>query len=101
MISGSRNGHAPIFMKYVIDKIGIDGFKKDIEQCIEIAEYAVKKIDGAWRNQNSITVVIPRPPEKLCQKWQLASDGNISHIICMQHVTKEKIDDFIKDLLAL
>ena len=98
MISGSRNGHTPLFMKYIIEKIGIDGFKKNINECIDLAEYAVNNIEGAWRNQNSITVVLPRPSEEICQKWQLASQGNISHIVIMFHVTKEKLDLFIKDL---
>lgn len=97
MISGSRNGHSAIFMKYIIDKIGIEGFKKDIEKCIELAEYAVNNIAGAWRNQNSITVVIPRPNEDICKKWQLASQGDISHLVIMPHVTKEKINAFIGD----
>lgn len=97
-ISGSRNGHSAIFLKHIISKIGYKGFKKDIERCIELAEYAVERINGAWRNQNSITVVIPRPSNELINKWQLATDGDISHIICMPHVTKEKIDELIKDL---
>lgn len=100
MITGSRSGHTPLFMKYIIDKIGLEGFKKDIDRCIELAEYAVDKIEGAWRNQNSITVVIPRPNEDICKQWQLASEGNISHLVIMPHVTKQKIDLFISDLVA-
>jgi histidine decarboxylase len=98
MISGSRNGHTPLFMKYIIEKIGIVGFKENINKFIDLAEYAVNNIEGAWRNQNSITVILPRPSEEICQKWQLASQGNISHIVVMSHVTKEKLDLFIKDL---
>lgn len=97
MISGSRSGHSALFMKYMISKIGLDGFKKDIDRCIELAEYLVNNIEGAWRNDNSITVIFPRPSEKICQQWQLASQDNISHIVVMPHVTKEKIDTFIAD----
>jgi histidine decarboxylase len=98
MISGSRNGHTCLFLKYIIDKKGLNGFKEDINRCIELAEYAVNRIENSYRNQNSITVVIPRPNEKICFKWQLASVGNISHLVVMPHVTLEKIDKFIEDL---
>jgi histidine decarboxylase len=98
-ISGSRNGHTPILIQNMLEKKGFEGFKKDVLQCIEVAEYAVGKIPGAWRNQNSITVVFPRPCDDIIQKWQLATDKGISHIVVMPHVTKEKIDAFVADLL--
>jgi len=100
MISGSRNGNAPIFLKHIIDTKKHEGFKKDVEACIELAEYAVEKIPNSWRNHNSITVVIPRPAEHIIQKWQLATKCDISHIVILPHVTKEKIDAFVTDLIA-
>jgi histidine decarboxylase len=96
-ISGSRNGHTPLFYKYIIDKKGINGFKKDINTCIELAEYLVEQIPSAWRNQNSITVVFPKPSENLINKWQLATQDDISHVVVMPHVTKEKLDLFVND----
>lgn len=98
MISGSRNGHSSLFIKYMIDKKGMIGFKTDIEKCIELAEYTVNNIQDAYRNQNSITVVIPRPNEKICYKWQLACQGDIAHLVIMPHVTFEKINIFLTDL---
>lgn len=99
MISGSRNGHSPLFLKHIIDKRGYSGFKKDVEYSIDLAEYLVDKLPNAWRNQNSLTVVFPKVSAKLIHKWQLASDGNISHVVCLPHVTKEQLDEFIKDVL--
>jgi|TARA_B100001094_G_scaffold189308_1_gene183492 histidine decarboxylase len=32
-------------------------------------------------------------------KWGLATEGNITHIICIPSISKEQIDDFIIDLL--
>ena len=98
MISGSRNGHAPIFLHHIITHKTYEGFQADIKQCIDLAEYLVDHVEGAWRNHNSVTVVIPRPSESIIQKWQLATEGDISHVVCMPHVTKEKLDEFIKDL---
>lgn len=98
-ISGSRNGHTPIFINYIINKIGHQGFKTDVERCVQMAEYLVERIPGAWRNQNSITVVFPRPSNKLISIWQLATEGKWSHAITMPHVTQEKLDIFIREYL--
>jgi histidine decarboxylase len=54
----------------------------------------------AWRNDNAITVVFPKPSEEICVKWQLASEGSNTHIICMPGVTKEVIDEFLVDVAA-
>jgi histidine decarboxylase len=96
-ISGSRNGHTPLFYKYIIDKKGISGFKEDISTCIELSEYVLEHLPSAWRNQNSITIIFPKPSKDLIEKWQLATEGDISHIIVMPHVTKEKLDLFINE----
>jgi histidine decarboxylase len=98
-ISGSRNGHSSIFLKHIIDKKGYDGFKEDVDKCIELAEYAASKIPNAWRNHNSITVIFPKPSFDIIEKWQLASQDNISHIVVVPHITKERIDLFVEDLI--
>jgi histidine decarboxylase len=101
-ITGSRNGHSPVFLWYAIKKFGAEGLKKRAEKCLEVAEYTleqmVKKGIPAWRNEHAITIVFPKPSKEVCVKWQLASEGKLSHIICMPGVTKEKIDEFLRDL---
>ena len=52
----------------------------------------------AWSNQNAITVVIPKMPKSIQLKWQLATEGDITHIICMPNVTKDQIDELITDI---
>lgn len=96
-ISGSRNGHAALFLKHIIQKKGANEFKKDVEKCIELSEYLVGNIPMAWRNHNSITVIFPKPSQEIIIKWQLATCEDISHVIVMPHVTKEKLDRFIED----
>ena len=54
---------------------------------------------SAWSNPGAITVVFPKTSEKLMLKWGLATEGNITHIICMPSISKEQIDDFITDLI--
>jgi histidine decarboxylase len=69
-----------------------------------VAEYAEQRfIDAgiaAWRNPTALTVVIPQPAAAICAKWQLASSHGISHVICMPHITRQKIDELLKDMLG-
>lgn len=101
-ITGSRNGHSPLIMWYAIKKIGIEGLKKRYLKSLETAIYCEQKFKElgikTWRNPNAITVVFPKACKTVKDKWQLATEGNISHIICMPNVTKEQIDLFIEDV---
>jgi histidine decarboxylase len=102
-LSGSRNGHTALFMNYLIETKGIEGFKKDINYCLELTEYFIEEYEKilnkkAWKNENSITVVFERPSSDIIKKWQLACENNISHIIILNHVTKEMLDEFIQDI---
>ena len=69
---------------------------------LELAAYTLQQLQAlgihAWCNEGAITVVIEAPSEKLRMQWQLATDGEWSHIICMPGVTKAQIDAFIDDL---
>ena len=71
------------------------------KESLELAEYTVQQLRGigipAWRNKHAITVVFPKLSEAICRKWQLASDYDLSHLICMPGVTKQQIDDFVVD----
>ena len=100
-ISGSRNGHSPVFLWYAIKKLGSEGLKQRAIDALEVAEYTVNRLKQlgieAWRNDNALTVVFPEPPVYLRSKWQLASENGMSHIICMPGVGKEKIDEFMDE----
>ena len=69
-----------------------------------MADYAQAQFRAAGieakRNETALTVVFPRPPEWVCEKWQLARAGDISHLIAMPHTTKEQIDDLLADILT-
>ncbi|MFV0237995.1 MAG: histidine decarboxylase [Flavobacteriales bacterium] len=101
-ITGSRNGHSPLYLWYSINKHGKEGLKKRAEYSLELAKYAKKELNdlglNAWSNPNTITVIFDKPCKEVCEKWQLATEGNFAHIICMPSVTKERIDRFLKDL---
>ena len=101
-VSGSRNAFTPVLLWYAIKENGFNGFKKLIRGCVRTADYAVKKFNeagiNAWKNDYAITVVFPRPNEDVSIKWKLAVQDDMAHIICMPHVTKDTIDEIIKDL---
>ena len=89
-ISGSRNGHTPLFLWYTISKLGIEGLKKRTQDCLAVAAYAEAKLKQVeplvWRNPNTLTVNIPKPCESLLKKWQLASGKEWAHILSLIHI---------------
>ena len=101
-ITGSRNGHSPLFLWYALKQLGEEGMKARYLHGLEVAEYCKNQLNEigvkAWSNPGSLTVVMPRTPDAVKQKWQLATEGEVSHIICMPNVTKSQIDEFIEDL---
>jgi len=101
-VSGSRNGYTPILLWYTIKDKGLDGFRRLVRKCVGMSKYAVKKFNEngieAWRNDHAITVVFPRPKEKVAQKWQLAVQDDYAHILTMPQVSKLMIEDLIKDI---
>eukprot|EP00898_Chlorokybus_atmophyticus_P007691 jgi/Chlat1/7923/Chrsp68S07361 len=104
-IMGSRNGHAPIFLWYTLNKKGYRGIRKEVRACMALAQYLHKSLRargiGTMLNRLSSTVVFERPQEeKFVKKWQLACEGQIAHAVVMPNVTQQKLDTFIEDLMA-
>ena len=101
-ITGSRNGHSPLYLWYALKHLGLDGLKERYEYSLSVANYCKEEMEKigipAWSNQNAITVVIPKMPKSIQLKWQLATEGEITHIICMPNVTKSQIDELIHDI---
>jgi len=100
-ITGSRNGHSVLFLWYAIKKLGVQGLKDRYFKSLKVAEYCEKKLSelGIYttRNKGAITVVFPKVSEELKDKWQLATE-EITHVVCVPGIDKDKIDDFISDL---
>jgi len=102
-ITGSRNGHSPLFLWYALKQLGEEGMKARYLHGLEVAEYCKNRLKEigveAWSNPGALTVVMPRTPDSVKQKWQLATEAEVSHIICMPNVTKSQVDEFIEDLV--
>ncbi len=103
-ISGSRNGFTPLVLWHRIKELGRKGIRERARRSLELAAYAQAQLNGAgipaWRNPNAITVVFPTVVEPLRRKWQLATQGEISHLIVMPGIGKEQIDAFVEDVRA-
>lgn len=103
-IMGSRNGHAPIFLWYTLNRKGYKGFQKEVQKCLRNAHYLKDRLReagiSAMLNELSSTVVFERPrDEEFVRRWQLACEGNIAHVVVMPNVTVEKLDDFVNELI--
>ena len=100
-IMGSRSAFSPLILWYALKKLHEEGLANIVRRSLELADYAIAALAGigvdAWRNDNSITVVFPRPPKSLMENWVIAPDGDIAHIITLPHVSREVIDAFVSD----
>jgi len=102
-LSGSRNAVTPLFLWYAINTVKKSGFRKIVADCLAMADYTIHRFNeqgiSAWRNSDSITVVIPRPENEIVIKWQLAVQNDIAHIITMPHVNEQHIEALLKDIM--
>ncbi len=109
LISCSRNGLTPLKFYWIMKYVGFDNLKKEAEALLENTEYLQKRFDElnypAWHMKYSNTVFFKRPAEWIRKKYALANGfipfygGELSHIVVMQHVKKNIIDEFIDDLI--
>lgn len=103
-ISGSRNGLSPLMLWYAIRALGEDGMRQRLLWALDVAGYAERRLKEAgieaWRNPAALTVVFPQPPADIRAKWQLATSEGQSHVICMPHVTRGRIDRLVADIVA-
>ncbi|MBC8324500.1 MAG: histidine decarboxylase [Verrucomicrobia subdivision 3 bacterium] len=103
-ITGSRNAITPLMLWYAIRQRDKEGFRAVVAECLAGAEYAVEQLNAigvkAWRNPHAITVVLPKPSGLVLDKWQLAVQGEIAHIMVMPHVDRDRIDRLVSDITA-
>ena len=101
-LSGSRNGISPLLFWYALRRYGSEGLKRITKLAVENAESMVGKFQSkgvnAWKNPFSNTVVFPRPSQKLIEKWQLASQFEISHVLTMPSMLEETIDSIVDEV---
>ncbi|KAH0642585.1 hypothetical protein KY290_034167 [Solanum tuberosum] len=99
-ISGSRGGHAPIFLWYSLSKKCHTTLQDDAKRCIQNARYLKDSLRNsgisAMLNEHSITVVFERPLEQeFIHKWQLSCERDMTHVVVMPGVTTQMLDNFV------
>ncbi len=110
MINCSRDAVQPLKFWWLIQKVGFDAWSKQANQMLECTAYLAQELTKiswpCWRNEYSNTVFFRRPSKEICSKYNLALGydesfgGELAHVVVMQHVTKEKIDQFVKELMS-
>lgn len=108
MINCSRDAVQPLKFWWMIQKVGFEQWSKQANQMMECTAYLKAQLDKigwpCWSNQYSNTVFFKRPSQQICDEYVLALGyderfgGELAHVVVMQHVTKEKIDQFIAAL---
>ena len=100
-LSGSRNALTPLMLWYAINCYGEEVWRETVRGMLNTAEYAVQRFNEhgihAWRHHNSPTVVFDRPSQEVFDRWQIAPEGEVAHIITMPHVDFATIDQLVDD----
>ncbi|MER9852045.1 histidine decarboxylase [Mesorhizobium sp. M0106] len=103
-LMGSRNGHSVLAIWNRLMRLGIAGFRHNARTCIERAEGFAEALCSAGvpvlLNPYSLTVVFPKPSDRLVTEYQLACHGNLAHAIVMPNVKADLIDRFLGDYTA-
>lgn len=108
MINCSRDAVQPLKFWWLIKKVGPDHWSKQAHILMDNAAYLKQRLDEigwpCWVNEFSNTVFFKRPSADIVSKYNLAQGhdeqfgGDLAHIVVMQHVTREKIDQFVDEL---
>ena len=109
MINCSRDALDPLKFWWLTKSIGHTGWTFQAAKLLAQRDYLKQQLDSIgwpnWVNDYSNTVFFRRPSQRVISKYTLAQGyddrfgGELAHVVVMQHVTKEKIDMFIADLI--
>ena len=106
MINCSRSGIEPLKFWWLIKTVGDEGWTEQARLIMENTEYLKAELGRigwpCWNNDHSNTVLFRRPSDAIVRKYNLACGvafgEPVSHVVVMQHVTQESIDQLIADL---
>jgi histidine decarboxylase len=106
-ITCSRSAISPLKLWWKITFSEPDVFEKQAAQLIANAEYLHAELQKlgikSWLNEYSNTVFFQRPSQTVMDYYGLAPDvhpeqGELAHVLIMQHVSKDLLDAFIADM---
>jgi histidine decarboxylase len=110
----SRSGLVAAVMWYRLRTLGLDGLHSQVEQALAGAAYAAGRLTAAglrvrWKAHSPIVAfTLPGPAADFAEvlsRWHLPvearTDGVLTHVITMPHVTRTAIDSLVADLAAV
>jgi histidine decarboxylase len=106
-ITCSRSAIAPLKLWWKINASAPDVFEQQAARLIANAAYLHAELEKlgikSWLNEYSNTVFFQRPSAAIMDYYGLAPDvhpeqGELAHVLIMQHVGKELLDGFIADI---
>jgi len=118
--SGSRNGFSGIILWEFLAKTSYDEQIKKVLKCEEITKYAEEQLKKLGKEHHpgldlyiartplALTVRFRKPNKDIVFKYSLSCESllvdgeqrNYAHVYAMTLVTKERVDEFIKQLQA-
>lgn len=108
MISCSRSGIEPLKFWWLTKQVGDQGWTAQANRILDCTAYLKERLSSigwkCWSNEYSNTVFFTRPNDSIVARFNLANSndprfgGKLSHVVVMQHVTKEAIDGFVAAL---
>ena len=108
MIGCSRSGVDPLKLWWQIQTVGCKGWEAQASAIMSNTAYLKSELERigwpCWCNEYSNTVFFKRPSDDIVKKFNLANNfdprfgGNLSHVVVMQHVDRNMIDVFVKEL---
>lgn len=108
MINCSRSAMIPLKLWWILQHTSREDFEEQTALMLENAAYLKERLDkigwDAWLEPMSNTVYFKSPSPEFAEKFDLAPDrddrlgGALSHIVVMQHVSKNLIDTLVEEL---
>ena len=92
----SKLGDSPVIVIATSGTTVREGYDPIVEICKQLQEHSA----GAYlhidvHNEGALTVFMPRPSDDIVSKYTLACSDGGAHVITMQHVTTELLDNYI------
>lgn len=110
---GTRPGAGAAATYAVLEELGWEGYREVVRHCMETTEYAARKLEeagfslAAQPELNLLGVRVAHPQAVAARlsekKWKVGVDRERGciRIVCMPHVKKTLIDDFVSDVRAV
>ena len=110
MINCSRSAITPLKFWWIFQHTSKEEFTEQAAMMLENAKWLKNELEKmgwpVWLEPMSNTVYFKRPAQSVVKKYDLAPDfderlgGELSHVVVMQHVTKERLKVFLDDVKA-